>query len=46
MPTDGYLVRVQNEVAGRGGDVNYNKCEAEGQWLQSLGKRFVSIITK
>ncbi|KAI8051626.1 surface antigen-domain-containing protein [Syncephalis plumigaleata] len=40
MPTDGYLVRVQNEVAGRGGDVHYNKCEAEGQWLQSIGKGF------
>ncbi|RKP25769.1 surface antigen-domain-containing protein [Syncephalis pseudoplumigaleata] len=45
LPTDGYLLRVQNEVAGPGGDVHYAKCEVEGQWLQSLGRGFHASLT-
>ncbi|KAI9596633.1 surface antigen-domain-containing protein [Syncephalis fuscata] len=45
MPTDGYLLRMQNDFAGYGGDVHYGKCELEGQWLQSLGRGFHTSLT-
>ncbi|KAJ3168256.1 hypothetical protein HDU88_001696 [Geranomyces variabilis] len=45
LPTRGTYVRVREELAGLGGDVQFAKGEAEGQYIRNLGHGFTLSST-
>ncbi|KAJ3178147.1 hypothetical protein HDU87_003699 [Geranomyces variabilis] len=45
LPTQGTYVRVREELAGLGGDVQFAKGEAEGQYIRNLGHGFTLSST-
>ncbi|RKP05119.1 surface antigen-domain-containing protein [Thamnocephalis sphaerospora] len=45
VPTSGYVMRLQNELAGFGGDIKFVKSEVEGQRLRRLGRGFSTSLT-
>ena len=43
LPSEGYLIKSTQEIAGLGGDVKYLKCEEDLQFNKSL---FLDCVSK
>lgn len=43
FPTNGYCVRVTNEMAGLGGNVHFSKVELQSEYLREFYKDWVRI---
>ncbi len=44
-PTDGYFVRVANDIAGAGGDTQYLRTRVNGGYYRPIGEDLVASVT-